>query len=104
MARLTSLPTRVRTLDTSTARVPVKRAAPFYLSPEWRALMARLIAERGRRCEACQRVGGRIFGDHVTELQDGGAALEPSNIKLLCGACHTAKTVKARAARQAARW
>ena len=54
-------------------------AADFYTSPAWRALLARIIALRGRRCEdpACARVRAatRVFGDHIVELADGGAPL-----------------------------
>lgn len=64
-------------------------------------MMATIIAERGRRCEACGRSGTRIFGDHIIELRDGGAPLDPSNIRCLCGSCHTRKTVAARADRLA---
>lgn len=81
-----------------------KLADPFYLSPGWRALVNRLIAERGRRCEekTCGRTNCRIFGDHIVELKDGGAPLDARNVRLLCQACHTAKTNRARAARMAA--
>jgi 5-methylcytosine-specific restriction enzyme A len=37
----------------------------------------------------------RIFGDHIIELKDGGAPLDPSNIMLLCPTCHARKTAKA---------
>ena len=77
-----------------------KRAASVYKSTEWRDLLAAIIAERGRRCEDCGRTGCRIFGDHVVELSDGGAALDRRNIRLLCGSCHTTKTAAARAARR----
>lgn len=98
----------IRTADHRTIAIAPKVADPFYLKPEWRALMARLIAERGRRCEdpACQAprrgAGGRIFGDHIKELRDGGAELDPANILLRCGACHSRKTAAARARRLAA--
>jgi 5-methylcytosine-specific restriction endonuclease McrA len=100
-AKLTMLAPRFGTLDTRTARPAPKAAAPIYTSPEWRALMARLLRERGRRCEnpACGRTGTRIFGDHIRELQDGGAPFDERNVQLLCGSCHTAKTARARAAR-----
>lgn len=106
MARLRELAPRVGTLDTRTARPVVKTADPFYLSREWRRLMSVLVATRGRRCQdpAClspQRTGIRVFGDHVVELADGGAPLDPSNILLRCGSCHTRKTAAARAARAA---
>jgi 5-methylcytosine-specific restriction protein A len=76
-----------------------KTAAPFYLTPEWRALMTKLLAERGRRCQECGRTGCRIFGDHVVELQDGGAPLDEGNVLLRCGSCHTRKTAAERAKR-----
>lgn len=86
---------------------PTKKALPFYQSAEWKALMASIIQARGRRCEDPDhdrerpRDGIRVFGDHVIELKDGGAALDPSNILLRCGSCHTRKTAAARAARYA---
>lgn len=92
---------RVATLDLRTARPAAKTADPFYLRPEWRGLVDGLIAQRGRRCEACGRVNCRIFADHIVELKDGGAALDPTNLRLLCGACHGRKTAASRAARTA---
>ncbi|MDR6182096.1 HNH endonuclease signature motif containing protein [Asaia bogorensis] len=83
-------------LDTSIARVPPKTTDGFYLSKEWRALLASVIKQRGRVCERCGRTGCRIFGDHIHELKDGGARLDLKNIMLLCGSCHSTKTVRAR--------
>jgi hypothetical protein len=59
-----------------------KTAAPIYGSPEWRSLIAGIIRERGRRCEdpKCKtpgRTGMRVFGDHIRELGDDGALLDP---------------------------
>lgn len=90
----------MRQLNTHRVAPAPKVVTPFYRSPEWRALMASIIAERGRRCEDCGRTGCRIFGDHVIELSDGGAALDRRNVRLRCGSCHTAKTAAARAARR----
>lgn len=91
---------RLREHRTQRIAPPPKTVDPFYRSPEWRALMASVIAERGRRCEDCGRTGCRIFGDHATELADGGAPLDRRNIRLLCGSCHTRKTAQARASRR----
>jgi len=72
--------------------------------------MARLIKERGRRCEECGRTRDdagkpvRIFGDHIKELRDGGAPLDPGNVKLLDGRCHTRKTLRERARRAGERF
>ena len=84
---------------------PEKTADAFYNSPEWRALKAEIIAERGLRCEdpQCERTTppSRVFGDHIIELKDGGAPLDKRNVLLRCGACHTRKTAEARAERTA---
>jgi hypothetical protein len=95
---------KVPSLDTRIAQPSPKIVDPFYLSPEWRGLMARIIKQRGRRCEdrMCKtpgRTGMRVFGDHVIELKDGGAPLDEGNVLLRCGSCHTRKTAEARAAR-----
>lgn len=76
-----------------------KRALADYRSPEWRALIARIIAKRGRQCERCGARGGRIYGDHKIELRDGGALLDENNVELLCAKCHGAKTEQAKRAR-----
>ena len=107
-ARLTMLGSRIGSLDPRTAQPLPKTADPFYLSHEWRSLISGIIRDRGRRCEECGRTHDgtqaiRIFGDHVVELKDGGAPLDPGNIRLLCGSCHTTKTVRERARRIAER-
>ncbi|TIO72124.1 HNH endonuclease [Mesorhizobium sp.] len=108
MTKLRMMPPRIKTADTRTIKVAPKRADPFYLSPEWRRLMAEIIAERGRVCEdpACDgrthHAGMRVFGDHIVELRDGGAPLDKRNVMLRCGASHTRKTAAARARRMAA--
>lgn len=100
-AALSCLRPLVGALDTSIAREPPKRADNFYTSPEWRSLMARIKRKRPDCCERCGRTNTRLFGDHITELKDGGAPLEENNVQLLCGSCHTAKTHQARAERYA---
>jgi len=78
--------------------VAKKVALPFYSSPEWKALLAEIIRERGRRCEGagCGREGCRLFGDHIIEIRDGGPKLEKRNVRLLCGSCHGLKTAAER--------
>ena len=78
---------------------PPKKALAFYRKPEWAALVSRLIARRGRKCEACGAEGKRIYGDHIVELKDGGAELDEANIRLLCAPCHGQKTARARVER-----
>lgn len=82
-----------------------KKADSFYSSPEWRSLMKMIIGVRGRRCEdpkhaeGSPRAGMRVYGDHIVEILDGGATLDPANIMLRCGPCHGRKTADARATR-----
>ena len=52
---LRALRPRIATLDQRTARPPPKTTNRFYLSPEWRSLVAEIIAQRGLRCEECGR-------------------------------------------------
>lgn len=100
--RLKMLQPMITVGDFRTAQAPEKITNAFYSSPEWRALIAQLIKERGRRCERCGRTNCRIFGDHKIEIQDGGALLDPNNVELLCGSHHTSKTNEERARRIAA--
>lgn len=52
--------------------------------------------EGGERC----RARGRLYADHIIEIEDGGAKLDPGNGQALCHAHHEAKTAAARAARR----
>lgn len=70
-----------------------------YRAPEHRAWSKAVIRRAGFQCEDCGRDNTRLFADHITELRDGGAALDPANGRARCGACHGKKTMKARAAR-----
>lgn len=105
---LPALPSRVPSVDIRSAVPPVKETNPFYSSAAWLTLLAAIIKERGRVCEdpkhAFNRTHrlknalpdasslGRIYGDHIIELRDGGAPLDKSNIMLRCAVCHGRKT------------
>lgn len=104
MTPLKALPPRVRTINTQRIALPPKKADPFYSSPEWKALLGRIIKARGRRCQDAEHSGphdptARIYGDHIVELRDGGAPLADDNVLLRCASCHTRKTAAARMAR-----
>jgi hypothetical protein len=104
MKKLKMLAPLVRTVDHRTVKPAPKKADPFYHSTEWRRLMADLYAARGRRCEDCGKTEAKLYGDHVIELRDGGAPLDPTNVRIRCAACHTTKTAAARARRLGERY
>lgn len=106
-AKLRSLAPRIRSLELRTALPPEKTADTIYRSPEWRALVERLIVERARICQDVQcptpgRWQGRLIADHVVEIKDGGAPLDPRNVLLRCSTCHARKTAREAAARMRA--
>jgi 5-methylcytosine-specific restriction protein A len=82
-----------------------KQTVAIYGSSEWKAFIAGIIRDRGRRCEdpACKTpnraAGQRVYGDHIVELKDGGALLDGRNVMLRCAPCHGAKTARERARR-----
>jgi len=102
---LRTLKSRVVVANLRSAAPPPRRAESFYLSREWFELRDRVRWEAGGRCQApgCGRRERRMFVDHKVELKDGGAPLDPRNVWLLCGSCHTRKTVSERARRTAER-
>lgn len=75
----------------------------FYQSSPWQRLARTVKEARGFRCEECgadKSADPRgLIADHVCERKDGGSDLDPANIRLLCAACHNAKTAAARRAR-----
>jgi 5-methylcytosine-specific restriction endonuclease McrA len=75
-----------------------KRRDPAY-DWEWDQFVIGLVRERGRICESTLHAGVRsltilqvVYGDHIVELRDGGAKLDPANVQLNCARCHGKKT------------
>lgn len=116
MGKLTRLqPNRVAAFDGRRVKpvATAKQVDPFYLSPEWRQLVAeikrerwpRLMATQGHCCEdpecrAQHTSQTRIFFDHVLERRDRpDLELVKSNIMGRCGSSHTTKTLRERARR-----
>ena len=107
MTRLRTLGPLVRTIDTSTTRLPPKQADPHYLTPEHRAWREQVLARAGGRCEAidhghrCNKAQPehRMFADHIVEVRDGGRLLDLNNGQCLCFSHHERKSAAARARR-----
>ncbi len=88
------------TVDRRTVRPREKVAAPDYTTPEHRA-WARGVKERaGWKCQVCG-ARGLLYADHIIEIQDGGARLDPGNGQALCARHHSEKTAAVRAGRAA---
>ena len=100
MAKLRSMAPRLGTMPPKVRAAP-KTAESFYNSPEWNAIRRQLERERGRRCEerGCETPRYRVILDHIRERKDGGADLDPRNLRWLCFNHHQQKTATARAAR-----
>lgn len=106
MGRLRAAPPRLRAAPSRFPAQP-KQTDAHYSTPEHKA-WARAVKERaGWKCEGLEhdarqpRAGVTLYADHVHELRDEGAALDPANGRALCASCHGLKTAKAKAARLA---
>jgi len=104
MTRIKTIRVGLKPIDTRTVQPMKKKPDPFYVSAAWRKLMEELYAERGRTCEQCGRTSTRLFGDHIVELRDGGAPLDKSNVKIMCGSCHQKKSAIKRGERMRERY
>lgn len=100
LARLVHLPGRLGGPVGSRLYAGGKRVAPFYQSREWIELRERrkrdadYAAARGRA-----EAGERVILDHIVEIKDGGAKLDPANTQWLTFSEHQAKTEGAKRAR-----
>ena len=100
MARLVHLPGRLGGSRGSRVYAGGKRVAPFYQSREWIELRERRKRD-GDYAAAKGRAGPgeRVILDHVKEIKDGGAKLDPANTQWLTFTEHQAKTEGAKRAR-----
>jgi 5-methylcytosine-specific restriction enzyme A len=102
--KLRSLPSLVRTVDTSTTPLPPKVKDHVYTTPQFRAWRTMVVARAGGRCEAVDhgmrctkaRPEHRMYSDHIVELHDGGSLFDINNGQCLCASHHTMKTMAAR--------
>lgn len=68
-----------------------------YRSAEWVSLRdaRRKDPDFKAGCKCCG-AKGRLTLDHVVEIRDGGAQLDPANTQWLCSPCHGRKTEEAK--------
>lgn len=101
--KLGALTPRMPVLDSRTVKPLPKETQAHYgtsAHKEW------ALAVKRRAKWRCQHPGcmngapdHRLYADHIVEIRDGGAPLDPSNGQALCGEHHTKKTAQERAAR-----
>ena len=104
MPKLRTLRPLVRPFHASAVKPqPKVKAAPYY-DPAWRKLRDAHVARYGAVCADPQHDPGRprtgkVYVDHIVELQDGGELLDPGNLMCRCASCHTRKTIASRVER-----
>ena len=93
VVRLSRVPQRI-TPAPSRVRAAPKVAQRFYSSPEWIALRDARRKDADYRVALKRRVDPRerVILDHVREIKDGGAPLDPKNTQWLTFTEHQAKT------------
>lgn len=78
-----------------------KKRDPFYGSQRWQKVRNR-YAKKNPLCEECEK-NGRLVSmkvvDHIVDIKDGGAKLDPDNLQSLCSECHNRKIGKRRKGR-----
>lgn len=89
---------RIAAIDTRAARSADRAPSPYTWSAEHKSWRRLVLKRAGGKCEwpGCGRAEKRMFADHIVELKDGGAPLDPANGQCLCGKHHTLKTHQAR--------
>lgn len=91
-ARIASSPPRIASR--------AKKTLPFYQSPEWKALVAKRRRDPDHAAaKARAKPGEWLVLDHVIEIRDGGARLNPGNTQWLTHSEHQAKTAKTKRVR-----
>lgn len=89
----------IRYADRRTVKPRPKEADAVYGTPEYAAWALAVKKRAGFRCEMCGTRDGRMYADHIVEIQDGGAPFDPKNGQCLCAADHVKKTAEQRARR-----
>lgn len=103
-AQLTNLRPRLKTVSTVTAKPATKTTDPYYHTPQHRRWRYVVMQRAGWACQGCgaqstPQARVTLYADHIAELSDGGAPLDPANGQALCGGCHQQKSADQRKAR-----
>ena len=66
------------------AKVPEKKADPYYHTTDWKQLRADVLQRDGFQCVICSEPA--IIVDHIKRRRDGGTD-SMSNLRSLCRTC-----------------
>jgi 5-methylcytosine-specific restriction endonuclease McrA len=68
-------------------------AKPEYANPQWKAVRRAVLARDGHQCQIrgpkCK--GRATHVDHIVSISQGGALLDPANLRAACASCNVAK-------------
>ncbi len=94
MAKLQRIVPRLSAIATN--RLPVLEAkagsTPRIHGRAWMEIRRKTLLSGGYACVDCGRVHASNQIDHDVPLERGGAADDPSNLRIRCIDCHKAKT------------
>ena len=66
---------------------------PEYARPAWKAMRKLILARDGHRCQIrgpkCRGAANHV--DHIVAMSQGGAVLDPSNLRAACASCNIGK-------------
>jgi 5-methylcytosine-specific restriction endonuclease McrA len=101
---LRTLPSRLKPAAQARASFPKTEGgknAAHYQTEEHRKWRLAVLKRDGLACVKCGATGHgvRLIADHIRELEDGGAPLDPANGQTLCLACSNRKTAASRRTR-----
>lgn len=101
---LKTLKPKLQAINTSRVKVlDVKAGATERVrGRSWMSLRREVLMRDGYACQCCGKVRLDNECDHIQPLEQGGAAMDISNMQTLCGGsdgCHTAKTKREAAER-----
>ena len=93
----------LRTASLAAARVQERTPLAHYQTPEHRAWRMHVLKRAGFKCEQCGSQFRTLYADHIHEIKDGGALLDPANGQCLCHNCHVSKSIREKNRRLARR-
>lgn len=99
MGKLRCLPSKLGSIGPRVSAPTKKATDPHYGTQAHKDWAADVVRRAGFSCEDCGAKGVKLYADHIREISDGGAALDPMNGCARCARCHGKKTAAERVKR-----